>query len=171
MLTATYTSDVGVRKFAIYPEGGFRANEMQKHVIRLTRSLCSHQSGAYRNFDKIVVPYTLFNSMPVSSFTGSYFHFLAHCQLNRNERDFSNTFCNRFLAESDNRGVAFTAFSSALRTNSSAVAPSKTGMFLIVMAIIVIFMQMYYLIVTQQNCMQAFTVSTSPVPESYVLFL
>ena len=71
------------------------------------------------------------------------------------------TFCSRFLAESDKRGVAFTAFSSALRTNSSAVAPSKTGIFFIVMAIIVNFIQMYYFIVTQQNSMQIFVVSTA----------
>ena len=31
-------SDVGVKKFAIYPKGGFRANEMQKHVIGVARS-------------------------------------------------------------------------------------------------------------------------------------
>lgn len=66
----------------------------------------------------------------------SYFLYF---QLNLNERDFSNTFCSRFLAEADKCGVAFVAFSSALRTKSSAVAPSKTGMFLIVIAIIVVF--------------------------------
>ena len=64
----------------------------------------------------------------------------AHCHLNLNERDFSNTFCNRLLAEADKRGVAFNAFSSALSTKSSAVAPSRTGIFFIVMAIIVHFL-------------------------------
>jgi hypothetical protein len=72
------------------------------------------------------------------------------------------------LAEADKRGVAFIAFLSALRTKSSAVAPSKTGMFLIVMAIIVIFIQMYYFIITQQNSAQLFTVSdnTNPLSQS-----
>ena len=56
--------------------------------------------------------------------------------MNRKERDFSNTFCNRFLADADRQGVAFTAFASALRIKSSAAVPSKTGMYLIVMAII-----------------------------------
>ncbi|KXT32663.1 hypothetical protein HMPREF2532_02911 [Bacteroides ovatus] len=66
--------------------------------------------------------------------------------MNRNERDFSNTFCSRFLAATDNCGVTFTAFFSALRTKSSAVAPSKTGIFLIVITIIINFMQilLYY---------------------------
>ena len=71
--------------------------------------------------------------------------------MNLNERDFSNTVCNRFLAETDKRGVVLVAFLSALRTKSSAVAPSKTGMLLIVIAIIKKkFMQMYYFIVTRQ---------------------
>ncbi|KAB3859382.1 hypothetical protein GPL07_08185 [Phocaeicola vulgatus] len=59
--------------------------------------------------------------------------------MNRNERDFFNTFLNRFFASTDNRGVTFAAFLSALRTKSSAVAPSKTGMFLIVIAMILFF--------------------------------
>lgn len=48
-------------------------------------------------------------------------------------------------------------FLSALRTKSSAVAPSKTGIFLIVIAIVMNFMQMYYFIVIQQNGVQDLT--------------
>lgn len=70
--------------------------------------------------------------------------------MNRNERDFSNTFRNRFFASTDNRGVTFAAFLSALRTKSSAVTPSKTGMFLIVIAII-LFLQKYNFVVIQPN--------------------
>ena len=82
-----------------------------------------------------------------------------HCYLYRNDRDFSNTFCSRFLAATDNRGVTFTAFLSALRTKSSAVAPSKTGIFLIVIAIVINFMQKYYFIAIQQNATLNLTVT------------
>ena len=81
-------------------------------------------------------------------------HFLVVCE--HDAIIISNTFCNCFLAESDKRSVAFIAFSSALRTNSSAVSPFKTGMFLIVMAIIVNLVQIYYLI-PLQNSMRIFT--------------